>query len=359
MGKTPANKKTPRREGRRDRSDIMPAKTSVVIPPPVAKVSAFTSAFTLVELLVVIGIIALLIAILLPTLNAARRKAATLQCASNMRQIAAALIQYDMDNHGHLIIGQIDDYGSTSNGNLYPDGFGWAAELMQQHYISAPNFRTDPNAAVYRSPFRCPEGLDQDALLVGSTMLEGHYATDPINAEYYIDGNTKGTRVDGQNAYAVATWYQLNIRTTTGNASVSVSGSEAEYPGGTEATPFLWFQNDSPTGGNVDAALGDPYFQRNLSMVRRSSQIIMIVEAASYNWYSTEPPPPATPPILMTELSARHGHKTADGYDAYANFAFFDGHVELFPTYPITRNKPGSSAQMGACPSMLFYLNQQ
>jgi prepilin-type processing-associated H-X9-DG protein len=125
------------------------------------------------------------------------------------------------------------------------------------------------------------------------------------------------------------------------------------------ATPFLWFQKDSPTGGNVDAALGDPYFQRNLSMVRRSSQLIMIVEAASYNWYSTEPPPPATPPIVLTELSARHGRKTTDGYDAYANFAFFDGHVASYSTYPITRNGPGSRAQLQACPDILFFLNQK
>src|SRR5271156_3784352 len=91
--------------------------------------------FTLVELLVVIGIIALLVAILLPALNKARRQAYTAQCASNMKQIATAIIQYDIDNNGHLIIGQIDDYESTANGNLYPDGFGWAAQLMHLKYI--------------------------------------------------------------------------------------------------------------------------------------------------------------------------------------------------------------------------------
>src|ERR1700722_1729517 len=91
-------------------------------------------AFTLVELLVVIGIIALLVALLLPSLNKARRQASAIQCASNMKQIAMALLQYHLDNNGHLIIGQIDDYESTANGKVYPDGFGWAAELTQLNY---------------------------------------------------------------------------------------------------------------------------------------------------------------------------------------------------------------------------------
>src|SRR5438045_9126882 len=89
--------------------------------------------FTLVELLVVIGIIAVLISILLPTLNGVRRQAKLVQCSSNMRQLATAMIMYIQDNKGQFPAAVF----STMAGH-YPSGWSWPNTLVQQNYIKAP-----------------------------------------------------------------------------------------------------------------------------------------------------------------------------------------------------------------------------
>ena len=58
--------------------------------------------FTLVELLGGVGIIALLIAILLPSLNRSREQARRVQCAAQLREIAAAAAMYANQYKGWL-----------------------------------------------------------------------------------------------------------------------------------------------------------------------------------------------------------------------------------------------------------------
>jgi len=59
------------------------------------------NAFTLVELLVVIGIIAALIAMLIPVLSRARIASLRVQCSSNQRQIAMAILYYANEHGGY------------------------------------------------------------------------------------------------------------------------------------------------------------------------------------------------------------------------------------------------------------------
>jgi len=59
--------------------------------------------FTLIELLVVIAIIAVLMAVLMPSLQAAKRLAASSACLSNEKTLLTAWIMYADDNNGSLV----------------------------------------------------------------------------------------------------------------------------------------------------------------------------------------------------------------------------------------------------------------
>src|SRR5215210_6646991 len=71
-------------------------------------------AFTLVELLVVIGIIGILTALLMPALSSARRAANTVQCASNLRQLATGWQMYANANRRISCPGRLPTLGSPN-----------------------------------------------------------------------------------------------------------------------------------------------------------------------------------------------------------------------------------------------------
>jgi prepilin-type N-terminal cleavage/methylation domain-containing protein/prepilin-type processing-associated H-X9-DG protein len=310
--------------------------------------------FTLVELLVVIGIIAVLIGILLPALQKARRAAATVQCSSNMKQIATGMLMYINANKGHFPPCQIR---AAVAGSGYPNGWWWPTELVRQKYINAPSVYDTPGGTKNFkgiSVFKCPEGIDED---YGKSPGAGDYPTDAGNNMYTIVNDTQA-KAEG---FGVVSWYMLVSRVTTGSS---------KFPGANKAPPFLYFNANAMP--NQDNDLKDPGYQRSINEIRKPAEFVMMIEGSDTNWMDQSNPSKKYPNILCPRMGARHGKKTTDGSNAYTNLAFFDGHVGLYPTEEYTKaataaeiatfglTNTGGDNRLGCyCNGTIFYISKQ
>jgi prepilin-type N-terminal cleavage/methylation domain-containing protein/prepilin-type processing-associated H-X9-DG protein len=103
--------------------------------------------FTLVELLTVVMIIGVLIALLIPALAGARRAAQRTQCASNLRQLTAAMMNYSVEFKGNFP-------GNVGALNMY-----WYNRYAIGRYVKSPYEMSNSEQCI-GSVFVCPSDLD-------------------------------------------------------------------------------------------------------------------------------------------------------------------------------------------------------
>ena len=115
-----------------------------------------SAAFTLIELLVVIAIIAILAALLLPALSAAKQRAWTIRCMSNLHQIGIGMKMFADDNGGYYPESGGDiHWGATDPGTTKPS---WMEQIFP--YTSNTNIYNCPANAqlplTMQGPFSLP-----------------------------------------------------------------------------------------------------------------------------------------------------------------------------------------------------------
>lgn len=84
-----------------------------------AQLIRLSSGFSLIEILITIAVVVILATIMIAVVGKSGRSAQRAQCASNLRQIHAAIMLYANDNQGYIVLGHSDEPGNAvvwSNG---------------------------------------------------------------------------------------------------------------------------------------------------------------------------------------------------------------------------------------------------
>ena len=143
----------------------------------VTKIKRKPNAFSLIELLVTITIIALLAAILLPAFGSAKKKANSVSCQNNVRQLSVITFLYCQDNNDYLPFAWYNDSSPSEN--------NFCSLLTPLLYRSEFDGYSDFETKV----FTCPQRMKEP--LVGPNPMRISYGMNANNSIDFPDPRTR------------------------------------------------------------------------------------------------------------------------------------------------------------------------
>jgi prepilin-type N-terminal cleavage/methylation domain-containing protein/prepilin-type processing-associated H-X9-DG protein len=246
--------------------------------------------FTLIELLTVIAIIGILAAILIPTVSKVRSSARQATCASNMRQIAMAVLMYSQDNQDWLPASRV--------------GTGWRGLFRG---IQNPEFNT-------QTPSDPTEVASSQHI---STHIGAYLSTGKQGTLWRCPGNQDGAAASLRENSAIEITYLLN--------SNRAAGTDRNFPfGGNGLRPSRLSEVRAAAGPTNAGKMADGRLWKD---VTERGHIWMVSDADSINYGGFSGYPSAT------SLSA-----VPMPHNGGRNYAFFDGRVAYFKANNLPAN---------------------